>query len=194
MERKRVSSWHLHFLAGNVIIADNWLIIHNFNRLTNQRAGKVLRHQKVLCHRVAFLKVLNWSDFLILPLPDFAKGCRLFNSLWGFESHCVTWTVMRTWQIKILCTTCAGVRFPFLDFYFPCYPAPTIPLAEVQPKFCIPASGGLLLFWFLSPLEEMHRKLCIPASGNAKRRLHLRFAEMQADVCSTASGTAHKTV
>ena len=73
----------------------------------------------VLRHRVAFLKVLNWSDFLILPLPDFAKGCRLFNSLWGFESHCVTWTVMRTWQIKILCTTCAGVRFPFLDFYFP---------------------------------------------------------------------------
>ena len=66
------------------------------------------------------------------------------------------------------------------------YPAPTIPLAEVQPKFCIPASGGLLLFWFLSPLEEMHRKLCIPASGNAKRMLHLRFAEMQADVCSTA--------
>ena len=103
-------------------IADNWLIIHNFNRLTNQRAGKVLRHQKVLRHRVAFLKVLNWSDFLILPLPDFAKGCRLFNSLWGFESHCVKWTVMRTWQIKILCTTCAGVRFPFLDFYFPCWP------------------------------------------------------------------------
>ena len=100
-------------------IADNWLIIHNLNRLTNQRAGKVLRHQKVLRHRVAFLKVLNWSDFLILPMPDFAKGCRLFNSLWGFESHCVTWTVMRTWQIKILCTTCAGVRFPFLDFYFP---------------------------------------------------------------------------
>ena len=62
------------------------------------------------------------------------------------------------------------------------YPAPTIPLAEVQPKFCIPASGGLLLFQFLSPLEEMHRKLCIPASGNAKRMLHLRFAEMQADV------------
>ena len=74
------------------------------------------------------------------------------------------------------------------------YPAPTIPLAEVQPKYCIPASGGLLLFQFLSPLEEMHRKLCIPASGNAKRMLHLRFAEMQADVCSTASGTAHKTV
>ena len=120
MERNRVSCWHFHFLAGNVIIADNWLIIHNFNRLTNQRAGKVLRHQKVLRHRVAFLKVLNWSDFLILPLPDFAKGCRLFNSLWGFESHCVTWTVMRTWQIKILCTTCARVRFPFLDFYFPC--------------------------------------------------------------------------
>ena len=46
----------------------------------------------------------------------------------------------------------------------------------------------------LSPLEEMHRKLCISASGNAKRMLHLRFAEMQADVCSTASGTAHKTV
>ena len=65
-------------------IADNWLIIHNFNRLTNQRAGKVLRHEKVLRHRVASLKVLNWSDFLILPLPDFAKGCRLFNSLWGF--------------------------------------------------------------------------------------------------------------
>ena len=119
MERNRVSCWHFHFLAGNVIIADNWLIIHNFNRLTNQRAGKVLRHQKVLRHRVAFLKVLNWNDFLILPLPDFAKGCRLFNSLWGFESHCVTWTVMRTWQIKILCTTCARVRFPFLDFYFP---------------------------------------------------------------------------
>ena len=74
------------------------------------------------------------------------------------------------------------------------YPAPTIPLAEVQPKFGIPASGGLLLNFFLSPLEEMHRKLCIPASGNAKRMLHLRFAEMQADVCSTASGTAHKTV
>ena len=118
-----MSCWHFHFLPGNVIIADNWLIIHNFNRLTNQRAGKVLRHQKVLRHRVAFLKVLNWSDFLILPLPDFAKGCRLFNSLWGFESHCVTWTVMRTWQIKILCTTCAGVRFPFLDFYFPWCPA-----------------------------------------------------------------------
>ena len=74
------------------------------------------------------------------------------------------------------------------------YPAPTIPLAEMQPKFCIPASGGLLIFQFLSPLEEMHRKLCIPASGNAKRMLHLRFTEMQADVCSTASGTAHKTV
>ena len=63
------------------------------------------------------------------------------------------------------------------------YPPPTIPLAEMQPKYCIPASGGLLLFQFLSPLEEMHRKLCIPASGNAKRMLHLRFAEMQADVC-----------
>ena len=25
------------------------------------------------------------------------------------------------------------------------YPAPTIPLAEMQPKFCIPATGGLLL-------------------------------------------------
>ena len=74
------------------------------------------------------------------------------------------------------------------------YPAPTIPLAEMQPKYCIPASGGLLLFQFLSPLEEMHRKLCIPASGNTKRMLHLRFAEMQADVYSTASGTAHKTV
>ena len=57
------------------------------------------------------------------------------------------------------------------------YPAPTIPLAEVQPKYCIPASGGLLSFQFLSLLEEMHRKLCIPASGNAKRMLHLRFAE-----------------
>ena len=74
------------------------------------------------------------------------------------------------------------------------YPAPTIPLAEMQPKYCIPASGGLLLYQFLSPLEEMHRKLCIPASGNAKRMLHIRFAEMQADLCSTASGTAHKTV
>ena len=65
------------------------------------------------------------------------------------------------------------------------------PLAEMQPKYCIPASGGLLLFQFLSPLEEMHRKLCIPASGNAKRMLHLCSAEMQADVCSTAR---HKTV
>ena len=40
----------------------------------------------------------------------------------------------------------------------------------------------------------MHQKLCIPASGNAKWMLHLRFAEVQADVCSTACGTAHKTV
>ena len=52
------------------------------------------------------------------------------------------------------------------------YPALTIPLAEVQPKFC-PASGGLLLFVVIF----MHRKLCIPASGNAKRMLHLRFTE-----------------
>ena len=30
----------------------------------------------------------------------------------------------------------------------------------------------------------MHNKLCIPASGNTKRTVHIRFADMQADVCS----------
>ena len=40
----------------------------------------------------------------------------------------------------------------------------------------------------------MHNKLCIPARGNTKRTAHIRFAEMQADVCSTASGTARNSV
>ena len=112
--------WHFHFLKLEISrIADNWLIIHNFNRLANQRAGKVLRHPKVLRHRVASSKVRNWNENLVLPVSDFAKGCRLCNSLWTFESHWVTWVVMRTCQRKILRTTCAGVRFPFLDFYFP---------------------------------------------------------------------------
>ena len=40
----------------------------------------------------------------------------------------------------------------------------------------------------------MHNKLCIPASGNTKRTAHIRFTDMQADVCSTASGTARNSV
>ena len=40
----------------------------------------------------------------------------------------------------------------------------------------------------------MHNKLCIPASGNTKWTAHIRFADMQADVCSTASGTARNSV
>ena len=59
------------------------------------------------------------------------------------------------------------------------YPAPTIPLAEVQPKYCIPASGGLLLFQFLSPLEEMHRSF-----------VHSRERKCEADAASPLRGNA----
>ena len=74
------------------------------------------------------------------------------------------------------------------------YPAPTIPLAEMLKKYCISASGYFVIILVPVPAWGMHNKLCIPASGNTKRTVHIRFADMQADVCSTASGTARNSV
>ena len=63
----------------------------------------------------------------------------------------------------------------------------------MQSKYCISASGYFVIILVPGPaLEEMHDKLCIPASGNTKRTVHI--ADMQADVCSTASGTARNSV
>ena len=67
-------------------------------------------------------------------------------------------------------------------------------LRECKKNIASPRADILKLFWFPSPLEEMHKKLCIPACGNTKRTAHIRFADMQADVCSTASGTARNSV
>ena len=67
-------------------------------------------------------------------------------------------------------------------------------LQKCNQNIASPRADILSLFWFPFPLEEMHNKLCIPASGNTKRTAHICFADMQADVCSTASGTARNSV
>ena len=81
----------------------------------------------------------------------------------------------------------------------------TFPLAGILASADYSASGNVTTILHLRerifcnyfgpvPLEEIHNKLCIPASGNTKRTAHIRFADMQADVCSTASGTARNSV
>ena len=78
---------------------------------------------------------------------------------------------------KRMCTASGTARNSVI--FNTCYPAPTILLAEMQPKYCITASGGLLLFQFLSP-----------AWGNAPKVVHSRERKREADAASPLRGNA----
>ena len=70
-------------------------------------------------------------------------------------------------------------------------PEPTIPLAEMQSKYCIPASGDfVIIFCLRSPRAEMHIKFTFPPRGNTiqSRQFRLRkcnqnIESQQAEVC-----------
>ena len=72
------------------------------------------------------------------------------------------------------------------------YPALTIPLAEMQPKYCIPASGGFVIISVApSPAERRCTwKFTFPPRGNTiqcrqfrLRKCNKNFASPQAEVC-----------
>ena len=71
------------------------------------------------------------------------------------------------------------------------YPAPTIPLAEMQPKYCIPASGGFVIISVHRPRERRCTgKFTFPPRGNTIQHRQFRlwkcnqnFASPQAEVC-----------
>ena len=71
------------------------------------------------------------------------------------------------------------------------YPAPTIPLAEMQPKYCIPASEGFVIISVHRPRERRCTwKFTFPPRGNTIQRRQFRLrkcnqniASPQAEVC-----------
>ena len=80
------------------------------------------------------------------------------------------------------------------------------PKRKVKAKLTNPQSGNALKKWqprgrkYVVCFDEYcvkriyHENCACPQGGNTKRKQHFRFAEVQADVCSTARGTAQEHV
>ena len=65
------------------------------------------------------------------------------------------------------------------------YPAPTIPFAEMQPKYCIPASGDFVIISVHRPRERRCTWKCtFPPRGNTIQRRQFRLRKCNQNIAS----------